>query len=422
MPEAALRPAAIAGDLFRRESARLVAALTRVFGPTNLPLAEDVVQDALVSALSAWQLGAPDDPRAWILRTAKNRAIDVMRRQRRLSALPDDEPDDGALAQSIDHALESAEVDASQLGMMFSICHDDLSADTHVTLILRFLSGLGPREIARAFLVDVPTVDRRLHRGRERLQSLGRLHDVEADDDVRARLPSVIRALYLLFNEGFHGTDAESPLQSALCDEAMRLVTLLQSRATTASPEVHALAALFAFLGARLTTRMGNDGVFVPLAEQDRTQWSRALVDHGVVCLGMAASGKELSRWHIEAGIACEHALAPSVAETRWAQIVKHYDALYAVHAGPVVALNRALAVSYLEGEAEGQRALDAVRGDPRLVSYPFYWAAFADLARRRGDIADAVAHYESAARVSRSRAERVAYERQIARLQSDDR
>ncbi len=421
MREPAPRPAEIAGDLFRRESARLVAALTRVLGPTNLPLVEDVVQDALVSALSAWQLGAPNDPRAWIIRTAKNRAIDVIRRQRRHTALfapgADDAPDEGALARSLDHALEGAEVDASQLAMMFSICHDDLSADTHVTLILRFLCGLGSREIARAFLVDVPTIDRRLHRGRERLQSLGRLYDVEADDDVRARLPSVLRALYLLFNEGFHGTDAENPLQAALCDEAMRLVALLQSRASTASPEVHALAALFAFLGARLETRMGDDGIFVPLAEQDRARWNRALLDHGVVCLGMAATGPELSRWHIEAGIACEHALATSVEATRWAQIVTLYDALYALLPGPVVALNRALAVAELEGEAAGLRALDAVRGDARLVSYPFYWAAFADLARRRGDVAEAVAHYESAARVSRSRAERVAYERQVAKL-----
>ena len=166
---------------------------------------------------------------------------------------------------------------------------------------------------------------------------------------------------------------------------------------------------------------MSWDGVFVPLADQDRTQWDRGLIEHGVVCLGASATGPALSRWHIEAGIACEHALAPSVGETRWAQIVTLYDALYALLPGPVVALNRALAVAELEGEAAGQRALDAVRGDARVVNYPFYWAAFADLARRRGDVTEALDHYESAARVSRSRAERVAYARKAARLRDGD-
>src|SRR4051812_15709263 len=313
-------------QLFRREWAYLVAALTRVLGPSQISLVEDAVHEALMTALHAWQLAPPpEDPRAWLLATAKNRAIDKIRRDRRLVALP---RDDAAEELATDSEAEDAE---SQLAMMLSICDERLSQETHVTLILRLLCGLSPVEIARAFLVDVAVIDRRLHRGKARLRELGRLHDVRDRAQLSARLPSVMQALYLLFSEGYQGSDPDNALQPGLCAEALRLASLLaQSSSLEATDriELHALLALFCFQAARLGTRIDQEGVLLPLAEQDRARWDRALIEQGVKYLSGAASGTRMTRWHLEAGIACEHALAPTTDATNWQRIVELYDDL----------------------------------------------------------------------------------------------
>jgi RNA polymerase sigma-70 factor (ECF subfamily) len=300
--------AALVEDLFRREFAHLVAALTRLLGLANLPLAEDCVQDALLSAMHAWQFELPRDPKAWLLQAARNRAIDVLRRERRLTPLPEDRDADSALGGTVASALSPAEDAANQLAMMFSICDDALSQETHVTLILRLLCGLSPAEIARAYLVDPQTIDRRLHRGRTRLQELRHLHDVSTPGEVHARQHSVFHALYLLFNEGYHGSDQQNPLQPAMCADAIRLAELLLESSATSLAEVHALAALFCFDAARLATRLDERGVFVPLADQDRKRWDRSLIERGVIHLAQAATGTQASRCHLEAGIACAQA------------------------------------------------------------------------------------------------------------------
>jgi RNA polymerase sigma factor (sigma-70 family) len=399
-------------DLFRRESAHLVAALVRLLGPSNVALAEDVVHDALVTAMQAWRFGQPDNPKAWILRVAKNRAIDVLRRERRLGGLLL-ERDEGSLAVAVEIAL-SPEADAeNQLAMMFAICDDALAPETHVTLILRWLCGLSPGEVARAFLVDVQTIDKRLHRGRARLEELEDLGATLADD-VRTRQPSVEQALYLLFNEGYHGSDADSPLHPAMCADALRLAEMLLGARAIEALTVHALAALFCFNAARLATRLDDDGIFVALAEQDRARWDGALIARGVQHLGESAGGDRWTRWHLEAAIAFEHTMAASVAATNWEKIVAYYDALLALSPGPVVALNRGVALAELRGLDAGRAALAALGGDPKLATYSFYWAAVADIERRAGNAAEARAMYERAVALARSRAERVAYERRI--------
>ena len=411
---AAELPGELVADLFRRESGRLVAALTRVLGPAHLALAEDVVQDALVSAMQAWRFGLPRDPVAWILQVARNRAIDLLRRDRRLAALRPALESEREMAA----ALAPDADPANQLAMMFSICDEALAMETHVTLILRLLCGLSAAEIARAFLVDTQTIDRRLHRGRARLQELGRLADVSAADEARARRPSVLRALYLLFNEGYHGSDARHPLHPAMCADALRLVELMLASPATGGPDGHALAALFCLSSARLPTRLDNDGAFVPLVEQDRARWDRALIERGVLHLSQAATGDELTRWHLEAGIACEHTLAPSVAETDWRRIVDLYDALLAQAPGPIVAMNRAVAIAELRGLDAGREALRALEGDEKLSRYTFYFAARADIERRAGKRAEARRLYERALDLARSRAERLVFQKKIAELE----
>src|SRR5918999_1723654 len=369
-------------DLFRNEHAHLVAALTRTLGPSNLPLAEDVVQDALVSAMRAWRFGPPRDPRAWIVRAARNRAIDVIRRERRGAELLPELANLTAATDTIDAALAPAADRANQLAMMFAVCEPALTLETHVTMILRWLCGLSPKEIGQAFLVDTQTIDRRLHRGKARLRELGQLVDVDRLPDVEERRGSVLQALYLLFNEGFHGSNPREPVRPFLCTDALRLTELLLDAPATAHPDVSALAALCCFGIARLPTRLDAEGVFVPLEEQDRAQWDRPLIERGLAHLSASATGDRMSRWHLEAGIACE------------------------------------LAVAERDGVEEGRRQLIAVAGDKKLARYPFYWAALADLQRRASRHAEARSSYERAMELSRSPAEQASYRRRIELLE----
>jgi RNA polymerase sigma factor (sigma-70 family) len=404
-------------DLFRKEYAHLVSALTRVLGPSNIPLAEDVVHDALVSAMHAWRFELPQDPKAWIIRAARNRAVDTIRReQRHRSLLP--ELATTALAGTIEAALAPAAESASQLAMMFAVCDPGLNRETHVTLILRWLCGLSPKEIGQAFLVDTQTIDRRLHRGRGRLRQLGRLPDVDDLPDLGTRRDSVLRSLYLLFNEGYHGSNPQDPVRPFLCEDALRLTELLLDAKATAHPDTHALAALFCFGAARLPARLDEHGVFVPLEDQDRSRWDRARIERGLTHLARSATGDHMSRWHLEAGIACEHAIAPSIQQTDWDRIVGLYQVLAQQSWSPVVALNRALAVAERDGIDAGRRELTALAGERKLSRYPFYWAARADLDRRARCHAAARENYERAMALARSPAERVSFERRIESLE----
>lgn len=399
-------------DLFRREFSHLTVALARLLGPSELALVEDLVQDALLSAMHAWRFGAPDDPKAWILEVARRRAIDLIRRNRRLTAL---ETRLGTeLAGAVDVAL-APEADAdNQLLMMLAICDPSLAAETHVTLILRILCGLSPGEIARAFLVDVKTVERRLHRGRTRLKELGELREVRTAEEIRARQPSLEQALYLLFNEGYHGSDPDDALQPALCADALRLSELLLASPGVEVTSVHALSALFCLTAARLPARKDATGVFLPLAEQDRALWDRGLIVRGICHLGESAGGAGWTRWHLEAGIAFEHAGAASVEATNWPRIVEYYDVLSALSPGPVVALNRGLAIAEARGLEAGRRELDALAAEPRLAQYSFYWAARADIERRAGQAEQARSYYLRAIELAKSAGERAAYERRL--------
>src|SRR5918994_3438126 len=405
-------------DLFRNEHAHLIAALTRTLGTSNLALAEDVVQDALVRAMHAWRFGPPRDPKAWIVRAARNRAIDMIRRERRGASLLPELANIDAVTDSIEAALAPEADRGNQLAMMVAVCDPTLTPETHVTLILRWLCGLSPKEIAQAFLVDTQTIDRRLHRGKARLRELGELVDVDLLPDVEERRGAVLQALYLLFNEGFHGSNPREPVRPFMCTDALRLTELLLDTPATAHPDVSALAALFCFDIARLSTRLDAEGVFVPLEDQDRAQWDRPLIERGLAHLAASATGDRMSRWHLEAGIACEHAVAHSVRETAWGRIVPFYDLLMARSPGPIVALNRALAVAERDGVEEGRRQLIAVAGDKKLVRYPFYWAALADLQRRADRPAEAQSSYERAMELSRSPAEQASYRRRIELLE----
>src|SRR5215470_8426016 len=352
------------GDhLFRHEAGRMVAALTRIFGVHNLALAEDVVQDAFCRALEVWKLrGVPENPSAWLMRTAKNRAIDVLRRERTARTFG---PELGrrlesewSLVPTVSEMLTASSIEDDQLRMMFSCCHPRLPEQAQVALVLNLVAGFSAGEIAAAFLAGKAGIEKRISRGKKVLAASKRLFDL-ADRDFAPRLTAVQRAIYLLFNEGYHGASAQSAIRVELCREAMRLGRLLLDNALTCTPATYALNALMCFDAARLPSRIDAAGNLNPLSDQDRSLWDAKLVREGRRLLDLSATGDELTEYHVEAAIASLHTLARSLEETDWAQIISLYDRLLEIRPSPVVALNRAIAV----GQAKGpQRGLEEIR------------------------------------------------------------
>ncbi|MBV8171562.1 MAG: sigma-70 family RNA polymerase sigma factor [Candidatus Eremiobacteraeota bacterium] len=397
--------------LFRRESGRMVAALTRIFGIHNLALAEDVVQDAFCRALEVWKLrGVPENPAAWLMTAAKNRALDVLRRERtartyapQLSRLLQTE---WTLSPVVSEQFQPSAIKDDQLRMMFSCCQPSLPEDVQVALVLQLVCGFSVKELASAFLLSEAAMQKRLWRGKKALADSNELFDLE-DGAFPERLTAVHRALYLLFNEGYHSASSDAAIRADLCREALRLGALLLDNGLTATPGSFALCALFCFNAARLPARLDESGELAALDRQDRSRWDRALINRGQRYLESAASGEEVSEYHIEAAMAWIHASAPSAQQTDWAKIVSLYDALLRLRNTPVVALNRAVALAQLEGPARGLEAIDAIADKERLQEYPFYFAALGELESRAGRMTSAREHFTAAAALARNPVER---------------
>jgi RNA polymerase sigma-70 factor (ECF subfamily) len=419
-PEGGHKGEGLVEHLFRHESGKLLSALTRILGPRNLPLAEDVVQDVLCQALEVWKFHAPpDNPSAWLMQAARNRAIDLIRRERtRVKFAPDLEhllATEWTLAPTVS-ALLDGELRDDQLRMMFSCCEPSLATDVQVALVLKILCGFSVAEIAHAFLASEAAIEKQLSRGKKVLQQSPSLFEVSRPDELRERMDSVHQALYLLFNEGYHATHERSAIREDLCEEAMRLALLLAEHPAGAVPRTHALVALFCFHAARLAARVDDRGHLVLLEAQDRTRWDRALIARGYQYLERSGGG-ELTEYHLEAAIAAVHCGAPTFAETNWARIAELYEWLWRERPSPIVALNRAIAIGYARGADEGLRALDAIEGRERLEDYPFLAAARAEFLRRAGRRDEAAAELRRAIEAARNPSEAELLESKLAAL-----
>ncbi len=390
----------------------MISALTRVLGLHNLSLAEDVVQDAFLRALEVWKFrGLPENPSAWLMAAAKNRAVDILRRERtarthapRVGQLLESE---WSLRPIIDEAFEPGALADDLLRMMFSCCHPRLSEPAQVALILHLLCGFSVDEIAGAFVASHSAIERRVARAKQTLAATGRLVEVTDTRQLATRLPAVRRALYLLFNEGYHSAGADSAVRADLCHEAVRLTEILVDHPAAGTPETLALAALLHLHAARLPSRLSHDGDLTSFGEQDRSRWDRGHLRRGSELLERAFAGSDRSAFHLEAAIACEHAVATSLADTNWRRIVSLYDVLLTVNPSPVVALSRAIAVAQHEGPERGLDELRAIADPARLARYPFYPAAQAELELALGRSAEARAHFETAQSLARNPAER---------------
>ncbi len=371
--------------LFRQESGRLVAYLARFFGVHDLATAEDVAQETLFAALQSWSEGVPAEPTAWLFTVAKNRARDVLRRRnvrRGHGAVPLD-------SEELSNEPPDDDPDQDLLRLMFSCCHPSLTEDTQTALILRLVCGFGTAEVAHAFFCDPSAMEKRLVRAKKVLANEGRLFDVTTPKETRERQAAVMNALYLMFDAGYHSSVAPEVVRSDVAAEAIRLAILLAEARATTGPAAHALAALTCLHGARLPARFA-DGALVPLAEQNRSEWDGGLVAVGMHHLAASASGGELTVFHLEAGIAAQHAAAASVEATNWPEVARLYDLLYVRKPTAVVALSRAIARSRVVGPQRAILEILALEGKERLQAYPFYWAALGDLALRAGDEAAA--------------------------------
>jgi RNA polymerase sigma factor (sigma-70 family) len=405
--------------LFRREAGRMVATLTRIFGVHNLALAEDVVQDAFCRALEVWKFrGVPENPSAWLMATAKNRALDVLRRERTARTFA---PELGrllhsewTLAPTVEEQFGTNAIKDDLLRMMFSCCHPRLPEEAQVALVLHILCGFSVNEIASAFVSSHAAIEKRITRAKKVLAKSKGLFDVSGADELSGRLPAVHRALYLLFNEGYHGASPESAVRADLCREAMRLTKLLLEHPLGATPATHALAALMCLHAARLPGRVDVSGNLTSLFDQDRSRWDSELLAEGQRLLNLSATGPELTEYHVEAAIAAVHAMAHHAEDTDWGTIVSLYDTLMKIRPSPIVALNRSIAVAQFEGPERGLEEIRRIADRDRLAAYPFYHAALGEFELRSGQHEIARGHFRTALALARNPMERQFFEHRI--------
>lgn len=416
--------------LFRREAGRLVAVLTRCFGPAHLDLAEEVVQEALVRALRRWPFeGVPDEPAAWLFRVARNLALDRLRRsavfrgkeaeiRRSLGRDPSAGGAPAAVPPQGDVYLEG-EVSDDQLRLIFLCCHPELPRDGRVALTLKAVCGFSVREIARAFLARESTVAQRLVRAQRRIRQRRLPFEVPGPAELPERLDAVLEVLYLTFNEGYGASAGDALVRADLCREALRLAEHLAGLPGVRGPAVHALAALLAFQASRLPARADAAGEPVLLGEQDRSLWDRRLVARAFAHLERAATGDAVTAYHLQAAIAAHHASAPDAAATDWRAILGLYDQLLAVNPSPVVALNRAVALACLQGPEAGLAALEGIVDHPAVEDYHLLHATRGELLLRAGERAAAAGAFRRALACPSSEPERRFLERRLAGLEA---
>lgn len=398
-PDHTQRALHLVEHFFRHESGRLHGTLTRLLGPQNLALVEDVAQEALLRAMRAWSIGGPPpNPSAWITRVAINLARDAMRHRRMSFAKEAD-----VIVHLEQMRPEPAEAGGGNairddtLRLMFVCCHPALAPDAQVVLALKVLGGFSTGEIARAFLSTPAAIEKQLTRTKQRIRDAGIGFEFPEGMELAARLDGVLAALYLLFNEGYKASSGERLLREELCAEAIRLAALLVAHPAGDTPRSHALLALMLLTAARLPSRVDVHGDLLRLDDQDRSKWDQAMIARGLVHLVKAARGTELGEYHLQAGIAAIHGMAADQASTDWRRILRHYDDLARLKPSPVVALNRAVALANVHGPQAALDAIAAIPGRDRLESHHLLHAVVGELHWRLGNHRDAAGAFRRA-------------------------
>jgi RNA polymerase sigma factor (sigma-70 family) len=408
--------------LFRYESGKLISVLTRIFGPHNLELAEDVVQDTLIKALENWKIhGIPQNPSAWLFTAARNKALDVIRRERHykdfaaeISPLLKSEYSAG---ETIRQLVSENEIDDEQLRMMFICCHPAIAEEAQVALILKTLCGFSVAEIAKAFLTNEETISKRLYRARQQFREEKIAFALPGKQELNDRLSNVLVAIYLIFNEGYNSTNHDSLIREDLVEESLRLGKMLAEHPITRQPESLALLALLCLQSARLGGRLDETGNLLQLHKQNRLLWNQELIEQGAMYLRSASQGDGISSFHFEAAIAYEHCIAKSFEETDWKRILQIYDWLYQIKPDPLIALNRLIAFGQVHGAEGALEESEKMKDQDVLKSYYLYPAVLGEWMLRIGEKKKAKIHFEDALRLTHSKVEQTLLEKKISDL-----
>jgi RNA polymerase sigma factor (sigma-70 family) len=413
--------------LFRKESGKLAASLTRAFGLARLDSVEDIVQDALLAALRDWSFrGVPENPTAWLHRVAKNKAVDRIRRRHRAQeeTLDEQSPEiiPGMRAATTSLELErnflAWEIEDSELRMMFACCHPGIPLESQIALTLKTLCGFSVREIASAFLVQEATIEKRLGRARKYFREHHVSLEAPTGGALQSRKAAVLSSLYLLFNEGYKRTDSEGLVQRDLCLEALRLTLLVVSRPDLCSPEALALVALMSFHAARFETRTDEHGDIVLLSHQDRSKWNSELIERGLNYLAGSEPDIHTSHYHLEAAIQSLHVTAPSYEATDWPAILGLYKRLYALKPNPIVALHMSVSLGQVHGPEAAIELLSGIALDAQpLTEYYLYHALLGDALFKAGRGPESGAAFRRAISLTMNARERSLLEERLAAI-----
>ena len=394
--------------LFRHESGKMIAILTRIFGVSQLQLVEDVVQESFLRAMQSWKFGnVPNNPSAWLMQVAKNKVVDVLRKRNR-EQLYDSTNNAFDLETNIPEYFHEQEIGDSQLRMIFTCAHPELKEEDRLALTLKTVSGFSIQEIAQALLSSEDAIQKRLLRARAFIKEQNIQFEIPGGSALSARMDTTLSVLYLLFNEGYNSSKEEEFIRKDLCAEAMRLCKLLTEHAVCNTPSANALLSLMCFHAARFESRISEDNDMILLQQQDRSKWDRNLINVGYSYLNRSSLGEDISVYHLESAIAAEHCLSPSFQETNWPCILQLYDLLFALKPTATVQLNRSIVLAEMGNIEEAiQSVLSIPNLDHLIKTHYIYSTVLGDLYKRLSDALKAKEFFEHALTLTHSRAER---------------
>lgn len=416
-------PNELVTHFFRHESGKLVASLVRFFGLNHFELVEDMVQSALVEALTHWKThGIPDQPAAWIHRVAKNRVLDVLRRNTRLqSRAAEIAVDSVSAGRRVEELFDESELNDSQLRMIFACSHPKISPELAIPLTLRTLCGFSEEEIARGMLIERATVRKRIYRARQRMIEMNVSLELPSSRQLAERLHYVHNVLYLMFNEGYSSTNNESSIRGDVCEEAARLCHLLTQHRHCSTRTTLALLSLMLFHASRFESRVDNEGNLVLLEEQDRSLWDKAMIGQALGFVARAHEYGATSVYHLEATIAMQHCVAESFQATNWSAIIAAYDGLIEVRDSAIYRLNRAIAIAQRDGPLAGLEIVEAIRSDPMLQRSHLAEATLGELHRMQGNLPAAEQHFLLAIDKASSQQDKALLRRRVKQCQPDN-